>query len=60
MYAGEMCAWYVQMGPADDGFDARCIGVDMLSTYIKAIQGIPQLRGWKTDRAKELLSQLKS
>ena len=60
MYAGEMCAWYVQTGPVDDEFDARTIGVDMLSTYIKAIQDIPQLRGWKTDRAKELLSQLKS
>ena len=60
MYAGEMCAWYIQTGPVDDGFDARTIGVEMLSTYVKAIQDIPQLQGWKTERAQDLLSQLKS
>lgn len=60
MYAGEMCAWFVETGHTDDGFDPKSVGIEMLSTYTKAIQDIPQLQGWKTDRAEELLSQLKS
>ena len=60
MYAGEMCYWYTATGQTENSFDARSIGVDMLSTYVKAIEDLPQLQGWSKDRAVEILTHFKS
>ena len=60
MYAGEMCYWFVETGHTENNFDAKSIGIDMLSSYVRAIQDIPQLQGWSTDKATELLTHFQS
>ena len=63
MYGGEMCHWFVTSTQdyTESERAAQSFGIEMLSTYVQAVESIPELQGtWNTDRAKQLLKQFKS
>lgn len=58
MYAGEMCYWYCQLqGETTLDFNAKVIGQDLLSKYIKIVKS-PSMIGWTLDKAEEFLKFL--
>jgi len=62
MYGGEMCYWFVNSAkePSDTEKSISSIGVDMLQNFIQSVEQVPQLKAvWNTDRAKQLLTELK-
>ncbi|XP_045160559.1 RAB7A-interacting MON1-CCZ1 complex subunit 1-like [Mercenaria mercenaria] len=62
MYAGEMCYWFVTSAKETTDVERATLnlGVEMLDSYIQAIEQIPELRDWSNDQAKKYLSELKS
>ncbi|XP_052774282.1 RAB7A-interacting MON1-CCZ1 complex subunit 1-like [Mya arenaria] len=63
MYGGEMCYWYINSTKdvTDSEKAARTFGIKMLTTYTQAVETLPELQGtWSTERAKQLLQELKS
>jgi hypothetical protein len=58
IYAGEMCYWYCQLqGETTLDFNAKVIGQDLLSKYIKIVKS-PSMFGWTLDKAEEFLKFL--
>lgn len=63
MYGGEMCYWLAKSTaePAELDKSIISVGRDMLKTYVDSIEQLPELQAvWNTDRAKQLLTELKS
>jgi len=57
-----MCYWFVNSAkePSDTEKSISSIGVDMLQNFIQSVEQVPQLKAvWNTDRAKQLLTELK-
>ncbi|KAH3831904.1 RAB7A-interacting MON1-CCZ1 complex subunit 1-like isoform X1 [Dreissena polymorpha] len=63
MYGGEMCYWFISTTKdvTESERAARAFGLEMLNTYVQAIESIPELQaGWNTERAKELITAMNS
>lgn len=62
MYAGEMCYWLVSYSEKWDlplePATALPLGVELLESYVAAVEGPLEDAGWNCARAKELLSEL--
>lgn len=57
-----MCYWFVKSTkePGDTEKAVTSDGINMLKTYKQTVESLPQLQAsWNTDRAKELLAELK-
>jgi len=62
MYTGEMCYWRYSCwkGTAIENVEYKKKAIDVLSTYENLVTKFTSLKGWKADRAQQLLKELNS